>query len=124
MITKIDTRAIKFNQATGMVLIILGLVINQPWLVLLTCLCIGVGLFWPEANPFRILYRQVFLKMGWLKPLIEDDNPSSHRFAALLAAIVLAVSSLFLLWLNMITLGWVFAIFVAILMALSVFANF
>ncbi len=124
MLTKVDKQAIRFNQATGMVLIIIGLVLDQPWLVLLTCVCIAVSLVWPELNPFRVLYRQAFLKTGLLKPLIEDDNPSSHRFAALLAAIVLAVSSLFLLWLNMITLGWVFAIFVAILVALSVFANF
>jgi hypothetical protein len=124
MITKVDKQAIRFNQASGMVLIIIAFALNQPWLVLLTFLILIVGLLWSELSPFGLLYRKVFLTTGLLEAKIEDDNPAAHRFAAALAAIVLAFSSMLLLWLDIVTVGWALAILVAVLMALSVFAHF
>jgi hypothetical protein len=124
MIGRVDKHAVKFNQASTVVAIMIAVALNQPWLILLTCLAMVVGLVWPAIGPFRILYQRVFVATGLLKPRIEDDEPLPHRFASGMGATVLALSSALLLLLNYEFVGWTLAIIVAVLAAVSVFLNF
>lgn len=107
-----------------MVMLVIAFALNQPWLILLTCLVMIVGLVWPAIGPFHLLYQRVFVAAGLLKPRIEDDEPAPHRFATGMGATVLALSSLLLLVFNIQLVGWALAIIVAVLAAASAFLNF
>lgn len=107
-----------------MVMIVIAFALNQPWLILLTCLVMIVGLVWPAIGPFHLLYQRVFLAAGLLKPRIADDDPAPYRFAAGMGATVVALSSLLLLVLNLELVGWALAIIVGVLAGVSVFLDF
>jgi hypothetical protein len=124
MIARVDEQAVKFNQAASMVAIVIAFALNQPWLILLTCLATLVGLVWPAIDPFHILYQRIFLATGLLKPRIADDDPTPHRFAAGMAATMLALSSVLLLVLDIAWVGWALALIVALLAGVSAFLNF
>jgi hypothetical protein len=124
MIARVDEQAVKFNQVATMVAIVIAFALNQPWLILLTCLATVVGLVWPALGPFPILYQRVFLAIGLLKPRIADDDPAPHRFASGMAATVLALSSVLLLVLDIAWVGWALALIVALLAGVSAFLNF
>ncbi len=124
MTARVDEHGVKFNQAATMVMIVIAFALNQPWLILLTCLVMVAGLVWPAIGPFHLLYQRVFVAAGLLKPQIEEDHPAPHRFAAGMGATVLALSSLLLLVLNLELVGWALAIIVAVLAGVSVFLNF
>lgn len=124
MSARVDEQAVKFNQAASMVTIVTAFALNQPWLILLTCLAMIVGLFWPAIGPFHILYQRIFLATGLLKPQIADDDPTPHRFATGMGATVLALSSVLLLVLNNEVVGWALALIVALLAGVSAFLNF
>ncbi|MFC2031024.1 DUF4395 family protein [Chloroflexota bacterium] len=124
MIARVDDHAVKFNQAATMVLIVIAFALNQPWLILLTCLVMVVGLVRPAIGPFHLLYQGVFVAAGIMKPQIEDEDPAPHRFATGMGATVLALSAVLLLGLKVEVVGWALALIVAALAAISAFANF
>ena len=62
MVKKVDTTTIKFNQASIIVLTLLGFLLDQPYLVLFVGLVLAVGTIFPNAA----LFKQIYLKL--LKP--------------------------------------------------------
>jgi hypothetical protein len=121
---KVDTTAIKFNQASIIVLTSLAFVFDLPWLVLFVAAVLAVGTLWPGAALFQGVYRRVLKPLGLLKPHVIDDDPAPHRFAQGLGATFLGLSSLTLLVLGHFPLAWALAGLVVALAAINLFLNF
>ena len=124
MVKKVDTTAIKFNQASIISLTILAFLLDVPWLVLFVGAVLGVGTIWPGAALFQGVYRRVLKPLGLLKPHVIDDDPTPHRFAQGLGATFLGLSSLALLVLDLPALGWGLAGLVVVLAGINLFFNF
>lgn len=121
---KVDITAIKFNQASIVVLTLLAYLLDLPWLVLLLAVVLGLGAIWPEGAFFQQVYRQVFRPLGLLRSVVINDDPAPHRFAQGMGAAVLSLSSLALLAFNVAALGWALAGLVAVLAAVNLFFDF
>ncbi len=124
MLGKVDTTAIRFNQASIVTLTLLAFLLDLPWLVLGVGVVLALGTIWPGWALFQQTYRQVLRPLGWLKPHVIDDDPAPHRFAQGLGATFLGMSSLALLALGTIALGWALAGLVAVLAAINLIFNF
>jgi hypothetical protein len=124
VVKKVDTTAIKFNQASIITLTLLAFVLDLPELVLFVALVLAVGTIWPDAALFKQAYRHVLNPVGLLKTHVIDDDPAPHRFAQGLGAVFLGLSSLVLLVLGAIPLGWTLAGLVVVLAAINLFFNF
>jgi hypothetical protein len=124
VIKKVDTTAIKFNQASIITLISLAFVFDLPWLVLLVAAVLAVGTIWPGAALFQSTYRRVLKPLGLLKPHVIDDDPAPHRFAQGLGATFLGLSSIALLALSLVLLGWALAGLVVVLATINLFFGF
>jgi hypothetical protein len=121
---KVDTTAIKFNQASIISLTSLAFLFDLPWLVLFVAAVLAIGTIWPGAALFQVVYRRGLRPLGLLKPHVIDDDPAPHRFAQGLGATCLGLSSLALLVLGLDTLGWILAGLVVVLAAINLFLNF
>jgi len=124
VIKKVDTTTIKFNQASIITLTGLAFLFDLPWLVLFVAVVMAVGTIWPGAALFQEVYRRVLKPLGLLKPHVIEDDPAPHRFAQGLGATVLGLSSLALLLLDLVTLGWGLAGLVVVLAAINLFFSF
>ncbi|GAB4407348.1 MAG: DUF4395 domain-containing protein [Anaerolineae bacterium] len=124
MAQKVDTTAIQFNQASIIVLTLLGFVFNQTWLALLVGMVLAVGVIWPGASLFKLIYLKLIQPIGLLKANVIDDDPAPHRFAQGLGALFLLASSLTLLGLNNDVVGWMLTWIVIILASINLVFNF
>ncbi len=124
MIKKVDTTSIKFNQASIITLTFLAFLFDLPWLVLFVAVVLAIGTIWPGAALFQGTYRHVLKPLGLLKPHVIDDDPAPHRFAQGLGATFLGLSSLALLALDLVPLGWALAGLVVVLAAINLFLDF
>jgi len=124
MVKKVDTTAIKFNQACIIIFTLLGFVLNQPYLVLFVGLVLAVGTILPKAGLFKQIYLKLLKPNGFLKVNIIDDDPAPHQFAQGVGALFLLASSAALLAFNNPALGWTLAWIVIILAGINLFFNF
>lgn len=124
MAKKVDTTAIKFNQACIIVFSLLGFVLNQPYLVLFVGLVLAVGTILPQAGLFKQFYQKLLKPNGLLKANVIDDDPAPHQFAQGVGALFLLASSLALLVFNSAGLGWTLAWIVIILAGVNLFLDF
>lgn len=124
MSQKVDTTAIQFNQASIIVLTLLGFVFNQTWLALLVGIVLAVGVIWPAVGLFKLFYLKLIQPVGLLKANMIDGDPAPHRFAQGLGALFLLASSLTLLGLGNDVVGWVLAWIVIILASINLVFNF
>lgn len=124
MAKKVDTTAIKFNQACIIVFSLLGFVLNQPYLVLFVGLVLAVGTILPQAGLFKQFYQKLLKPNELLKANVIDDDPAPHQFAQGVGALFLLASSLALLVFNSTGLGWTLAWIVIILAGVNLFLNF
>ncbi len=124
MAKKVDVTAIKFNQASIVVITLLGFVLNQPYLVLLVGLVLAIGTIWPQAGLFKLIYLKWLKPAGLLKANVIDDDPAPHRFAQGIGALFLLAGSGILLGLNHLVLGWALAWVVIILASINLVFGF
>jgi hypothetical protein len=122
-IMKVDQTALKFNQASIILLLVLAFLLNAVWLVAFVAAVMVVGTLWPQAGLFKQLYARVFEPAGWLKANIIDDDPKPHLFAQGLGGIFL-VLSVATLWLGQPVVGWVLAGVVIVLASINLFLGF
>jgi len=124
MSKKVDTTALKFNQASIISLTLLGFLLNQPYLVLFVGLVMAVGTIVPQAALFKQVYLKLLKPAGWLKPKVIDDDPRPHQFAQGVGALfLLAASSLLLAFGNAIW-GWGLAWVVVVLAGINLIFGF
>ncbi len=119
----VDHSAIRTNQATIIILLVLAFVLNLPWLVGLVALVMLAGTFVRRPGFAMLLYARWLKPLGWVKPYVLKDNPEPHLFAQGFGGIVLVVSSLGFA-LGSAAVGWIMAWLVIALAALNLFGGF
>ena len=72
---KVDQSALKFNQASIILLLVLAFLFNAAWLVAFVAAVMLVGTLWPEAGLFKQIYARWLKPAGLLKPNVVDDDP-------------------------------------------------
>jgi hypothetical protein len=123
MVKKVDTTALKFNQAAIVTLTLLGFLLNQPYLVLFVGLVLALGTLVPAAPLFKQIYLKLLKPAGLLRVHIINDDPAPHQFAQGVGAIFLLASSLVLFFAAPL-LGWTLAWIVIVLAAINLFFGF
>ena len=124
MAKKVDTTALKFNQASIITFTLLGFLLNQPLLVLFVGLVLALGTVWPQVALFKLVYLKVLKPNNLLKANVIDDDPTPHQFAQGVGALFLLTGSIALLSLTNLVLGWILAWIVIILAAVNLIFNF
>lgn len=123
MKSRVDQTAIKFNQATIVILLLAAFILSQPWLVVFVGLVMLVGTAWPSASLFKQSYQRVLQPTGLLKANVIPDDPNAHLFAQGIGGLVLAASSI-ALFSGSALLGWALAWIVIALAAVNLLAGF
>jgi hypothetical protein len=123
MITKVDHTALRFNQASIIVLLTLAFLVDQRWLVAFVAAVMLVGTWWPGAGLFKQIYARLLKPAGLLKPSLIPDVPQPHLFAQGVGGIFLLASTL-ALFLGASVTGWVLAGIVVVLAAVNLFLGF
>ncbi|MGA2764739.1 MAG: DUF4395 domain-containing protein [Spirochaetia bacterium] len=119
---KVDHSSLRVNQATIIVLLLLGFIVNVPWLTALVAVVMLAGTVVRRPG-FFFLYTRILRPTGIVKPAVLADNPEPHRFAQGFGGVVAAVSALSLL-LGAAAFGWALSWLVIVLAALNLFAGF
>ncbi len=120
---KVDQNALKFNQASIILLLVLAFLLNAAWLVAFVAAVMLVGTLWPEAGLFKQIYARWLKPAGLIKPDVIDDDPQPHLFAQGLGGIFLVLSA-GALWLGAPVIGWALAATVIVLASLNLFLGF
>ncbi len=120
---KVDQSALKFNQASIILLLVLAFLFNAAWLVAFVAAVMVVGTIWPGAGLFKQIYARWLKPAGLLKPNVIADDPRPHLFAQGLGGIFLVLSAA-ALWLGAPVIGWTLAAIVIALAAINLFLGF
>lgn len=118
----VDHTAIRTNQATIIILLVLGYIFNVPLIVLAVSLFMLVGTVLGRPG-FAFLYTGILRPPGWVKPDCIPDHPEPHRFAQGFGATVL-LAAFVALSTGLVGLGWALSWLVVALAALNLFAGF
>ncbi len=119
----VDHSAIRTNQATIILLLLIAFVLNIPWLVAVVGLVMLAGTVLRRPGFAMLLYARLLKPLGWVKPFVLKDNPEPHLFAQGFGGVVLVLSILSFV-LGSAVLGWVLAWLVIALAALNLFGGF
>jgi molybdopterin converting factor small subunit len=121
-LARVDHSALRVNQAAIIALLVLGFIVNTPWLVVLVAAVMTIGSTLRRPG-FRPLYASVLKPLGWVKPDVIADNAEPHVFAQGLGAAFLwgAVIALFA---GAAVVGWALTWLVIALAALNLFVGF
>ncbi|MCS7222245.1 MAG: DUF4395 domain-containing protein [Anaerolineae bacterium] len=119
----VDHTALRFNQASIILLLVLSFLADWPWLVTVVGLIMLVGTIWPGAGLFRLIYARVARPAGLFKPDMQPDEPEPHLFAQGVGGLFLLAATIGFA-LNAAVLGWVLAAVVVVLAAINLFWGF
>ena len=120
---EVDQTAVKGAQASAFVLLLIGFVLNNPWLVAGTALSQLIGATGVSWAPFSLVYRFVYRPLGILRPNLQPDHHAPHRFASLVGGLFDAAGAA-LLFLGLPVAGWSLVWIVIVLANLNVWVNF
>lgn len=120
---KVDQTALRFNQASIILLLVAAFLLDAVWLVAFVAVVMLVGSIWPQAGLFKQLYARALKPAGVLKAHVIDDDPQPHLFAQGLGGIFLALSTV-TLWFGLPIVGWTLAAVVIALAAINLFLGF
>ena len=120
---KVDQTALRFNQASIILLLVLAFLLDAAWLVALVAAVMVIGTLWPGAGLFKQIYARGLKPAGLLKANVIDDDPQPHLFAQGLGGIFLVLSAA-ALWLGLPVVGWALAGIVIALAAINLFLGF
>lgn len=120
---QVDQTAVKAAQAITLILLLLGFVLDNPWLVAVAALCQLIGATGVRWAPFALVYSLLVRPLGILKPNVQPDHHAPHRFASLVGGVLDAAAAV-LLFLGAPVAGWILAWIVIVLANLNVWAGF
>ncbi len=120
---KIDLNALKFNQASIIILTALGFILNEPILTAAVAVVLIAGSIDSRLAVFKQFYRYVVLPFKILRPNIAEESSAPHNFAQTLGGIFLSIGSV-LLFENYSVPGWIFAWIVILLAAANLAFGF
>lgn len=121
--TFVDHTALRFNQATIIVLLALAFLLNQPWLIAFVAAVMAIGTLAPRAGLFKLVYQHVLQPLRLLRPALKADDLRPHLFAQGVGAFMLILSSA-ALFAGLPALGWALAGVVAALAVVNRFLGF
>jgi hypothetical protein len=119
---KVDHTALRVNQATIIILLLAGFVLDLWYLVAGVALIMLLGTAIGRPG-FFFFYTGLLRPLRIVKPDILNDNPEPHRFAQGFGGIVAAGSAVALA-LGGAVGGWALAWLVIVLAALNLFVGF
>lgn len=90
----VDRTALRVNQASIVLLLTLGFLFNQLWLVAFVAAVMALGTALPALELFKRVYRDALRPAGLLKPDVHAEDPTPHRFAQGMGAAVLLIALL------------------------------
>ena len=122
IIQKVDHAAIRVNQASIIVLLLVAFIFNLPILVPLIALAMALGTAIKKPG-FGLLYFNALKPLGWVKPDVLRDNPEPHLFSQGLGSAFLFAASI-ALWAGVGGLGWGLSWLVISLASLNLFVGF
>ena len=120
---QVDRTALRVNQAAIILVLAIGFLLDQPWLVAFVCAVMAVGTALPQAALFQRFYRDVLRPAGVLRPDVHAEDPAPHRFAQGLGAAVLLAATV-ALFAGAPSIGWGLAFVVVALAAVNLFFGF
>lgn len=123
-IPRIDSRFNKFSQAGVVLLAAVAYLTNQPVIVLIAAVALGLSALFPAFGPFRLLYRFLVVPLHLLTPRLVEDDPAPHRFAQGVGATFLIAATLIFYLTAYTTLGWTLDLIVFVLAALNFTVGF
>jgi hypothetical protein len=115
----VDQSALRTNQVFIVVTVAIAFLLGAEWgawLIAALAGCMAIGVLSPGNGPIQLLYREVFVPSGIVKPTREAGSAAPHRFAQTMGATCLALAAL-LLFLGFDLAGWVLG-FVVLALAL------
>ncbi len=123
MLKKVDHAAIRTNQATIILLLLAGFVLNWPYLTAVVAFFMLLGSLVLRRPGFFWLYTRVLRPLGLARPDVIDDHPEPHLFAQGLGGVVVLAAFVALLA-GASALGWALSWLVIALAALNLFVGF
>ena len=121
-VRKVDHSSLKANQASIIVLLLVGFIVNTPWLVGIVAFLMILGTAIGRPG-FFFIYTGILRPLGIVKPRLLADNPEPHRFAQGFGGVV-AAGSAAALFLGNPALGWSLTWLVVVLAAANLFLGF
>ena len=121
--TRFDRTSVRFNQAAIVAFLVVGFLINLPWLVVFVAVVMALGTAYPPAALFQRIYRDILRPAKLLQPDLHDEDAAPHRFAQGMGAGVLILSILAFLA-GSAALGWALALLVSALAAVNLVFGF
>jgi hypothetical protein len=119
----VDMNALRFNQISIVVLVLIGFLADLPIFPGLVSAILLLGAINPDLSLFRRVYKHLLVPSGLMAPQPVADNGAAHRFAQLLGGLFLATSTVFLHAGSAVT-GWSLAWVVILLAATNLFFGF
>lgn len=119
----LDRTALRVNQALIVTLLLVGFIVNAPWLVMVVAAVMTLGTVTPALALFQRVYRDILRPAGLLRPDVHAEDATPHRFAQGMGAAVLILASIALLA-GAATLGWTLTLLVVTLAAVNLAFGF
>jgi uncharacterized membrane protein YhaH (DUF805 family) len=119
----LDRTALRVNQAAIILFLALGFVLNQVWLVAFVAAVMALGTAVPALALFQRLYRDMLKPAGVLKPDVQHEDATPHRFAQGMGASVLGLALLAFVA-GAPAVGWGLALLVIALAGVNLVFNF
>ena len=122
--SRVDTHQSKFAQGCTVLLTALAFLFNLPMLVLITAIIMALAAIFPQASPYRLLYKYIVVPAGLLKPRIVEDDPAPHHFAQGVGAVFLFAASIVFFFTAAPSIGWILDLIVFVLAAINLTTGF
>lgn len=119
----VDRTALRSNQIAIIAFLLIGFLLDQPWLVAFVCAVLALGTVSKELALFQRIYRDVLRPAGLLQPDLSNEDIAPHRFTQGMAAAVLLIAAV-ALFSNLAVLGWALALIVIALAAINLAFGF
>jgi hypothetical protein len=120
---KVDQSVIKVSQASMILLLLSGFVLDLWPLIAAVAIINFLGVISPSLNLWRHLYMQILKPAGLVKPNVIPDHHEPHLFAKAVGGVLATVASI-LLVLGLPVAGWVVTWILIFLAAVNLFLGF
>ncbi len=121
--TTVDQMAVKNGQLSAAILLLIGFLLSNPWIIFFTAVCQLLSALDVPFAPFKLSYRYLVKPSGLIKPNLQEDHERPHRFASLVGGLFDLVGAI-LIVAGVPVVGWALVWIVIALANLNVWGNF
>ncbi len=119
----IDRTALKFDEAGVVALLSIAWLTHSVWFVAFVAVVMLLGVVWPRATIFRLIYFYMLRPLNLLTPRPVPDREAPHRFARALGGTMVTIAFVLLLT-GSTTIGWILMMNVLVLASINLFLGF